>query len=129
MTLPDFSEFGIGWNRVHLLKSEQQRLDREFGQARQRLQALDSNIDLNQFFFTRLIIEDDNSVTAELNKPYAILLSPHVIQAASRHVTTTATATHRVARTAPETKKPRRPSGRRGLNYEQMVAPGGLEPP
>lgn len=140
---------------VYLLKSEQQRLDRELGQARQRLQALDSNIDttranlasaldyaanahkayagagpktrrnLNQFFFTRLIIEDDNSVTAELNEPYAIRLSPHVIQAATRHhATTAATATPRVARTAPGTKKPRRPSGRRGLNYEQMVGVG-----
>jgi site-specific DNA recombinase len=145
---------------VHLLKSEQQRLDRELGQARQRLQALDSDIDttranlttaldyasnaykaytgsgprnrrhLNQFFFTRLIVEDDNSITAELNEPYAILLSPHVIQAATRHHATMASrATPRVARTASGTKKPRRPSGpRRGLNYEVMVGGTGLEP-
>ena len=143
---------------VHLLKSEQQRLDRELAQARQRLQSLDSNIDttranlkgaldyaanaykayaaagpktrrdLNQFFFTRLTVEDDNSVTAELNEPYAILLSPHVIQAARHHATTAATPTPRAARTPTGTKKPRRPSGRRGLNYEQMVGGTGLEP-
>jgi len=30
------------------------------------------------------IVEDDNSVTSELNERYAILLSPHVIQAAMK---------------------------------------------
>ena len=128
------------------------------GAVRQRLEALNSNIDttranlataldyaanayeayagavprvrreLNQFFFTRLIVEDDNSVTAELNEPYAILLSPHVIKAATRHAKTAATATPRVARTTSGTNKPRRPSGRRGLNYELMVGGTGLEP-
>lgn len=69
-----------------------------------------------------VVIEDDNSVTAELNEPYAILLSPHVIKAAARHHATTAhTATPIVARTTSGTNKPRRPSGRRGLNYEVMV--------
>ncbi len=143
---------------VHLLKSEQHRLDRELGQARHRLEALEGDIDttranlataldyavnadkayasagpstrreLNQFFFTRLIVEDDNSVTAKLNEPYAILLSPAVIKAAQHQATTTNTAGPRVTRAASGTNKPRRPSGRRGLNYEVLVGGTGLEP-
>jgi len=31
--------------------------------------------ELNQFFFNRLIVEDDNSITAELNEPFATLLA------------------------------------------------------
>ena len=38
------------------------------------------------------------------------------------------TATPKITRTTPGTNKPRRPSGRRGLNYEVMVGPPGLEP-
>lgn len=144
---------------VSLLKSEQQRLGRELGQVRQRLEALEGDIDttranlagaldyaanaykayasagprvrreLNQVFFTRLIVGDDNGVTAELNDPYAILLSPGVIQAARRNASTAhAAATPRVTRTTSGTNKPRRPSGRRGLNYEIMVGGTGLEP-
>jgi hypothetical protein len=81
----------------------------------------------NQFFFTRLIIEDDDSVTAELTEPYAILLSSPVIQAATRHHGTKMDTT-RVVRTGSGTRKPRRPEGRRGLNYDVMVGGTGLEP-
>jgi site-specific DNA recombinase len=137
---------------VDLLRSEQQRLGTELVQVEERLQALEGNIEstranlataldyaanahkaylgagpkvrrqLNQFFFTRLIVEDDDSVKADLNQLYTILLGPQVIQAATGKERPT------TAPTAPGNKKPRRPLGRRGLNYEVMVGGTGLEP-
>jgi len=132
---------------VQLLKTEQDRLELEIGQAQQRLDALEGDIDatcanlataldyasdahrayarstprnrrqFNQFFFKRLVIEDDDSIAAELNEPYAIILSVPVIRAAAqRHARAVAKS------------KPRRPSSRRGLNYELMVGGTGLEP-
>jgi site-specific DNA recombinase len=141
---------------VHLLKSEQDRLEHEIGQTAQRLEALDANIDatrsnlagaldfaangykaytrsgpkhrreLNQFLFKRLIVENDNTITAELNELFAILLSPQIANAATSR--TPATARRHPTKRDPGTNKPRRPVSRRGLNYELMVGGTGLEP-
>ena len=89
---------------------------------RQRLEALDGDIDR-----TRANLATALNYAANAYEAYAILLSPHVIKAVTRHATTAATATPRVARTTSGTNKPRRPSGRRGLNYELMVGGTGLE--
>ena len=51
---------------VHLLKSEQQRLGRELGHVRQRLEALDGNIDT-----TRANLATALDYAANAHKAYA----------------------------------------------------------
>ena len=84
--------------------------------------------ELNQFFFTRPSSKTTTASRQNSTSPTPSCSVPTFIKAVTRHATTAHAATPRVARTTSGTNKPRRPSGRRGLNYELMVGGAGLEP-
>ena len=70
----------------------------------------------------------DDSIRAELNEPYAILLSNEVREAVATRPTGRRTTRHLATAQRPNTKTPQRPSGRQGVNYEVMVGAPGIEP-
>jgi site-specific DNA recombinase len=99
---------------------------------------------LNQALFTRIKIDDQGEVTAELAEPFNILLSPEVRGLAkARRTSETPAERHQPNWDAWERSfneegahdlvgasgTSRRPSGGRGLTYDTLVAPGGVEPP
>ena len=157
---------------IDLLKTEQDRIRGQLSHIRERLAATDSRhalietnlhqaLDLtantraayvtaphkvrrqfNQVFFTRLYIEDDNSVRSDLAQPFDILLSDELGSLAKKLPSDPAPAeTDWSVWEAPFNKdahkglppvgvgQARRPQRGRGLTNEVLVAPGGIEPP
>ena len=133
---------------LDLLKSEQERLGSELNYIEERLGVLELKFDvvethlkaslkfvgnlhtayleanqrirrqINQAIFERFLIADDGGITGQLRAPFALLL-----QASG-----TADQDGLVRLEAEVKEKPRGPLRPRGLSYEQMVDPVGLEP-
>ncbi len=98
---------------------------------------------LNQVLFTHIYIDEDGDISSQLAEPFKVLLSPEVRQLAAARAPQASSQTHEPDSGKWETSSTEegardlvasasgttRPLRGRGLNYETMVAPGGVEPP
>jgi hypothetical protein len=89
---------------------------------------------LNQAFFKKLLVFDDQQVQAELAEPYDMLLNPTLRARAAGLIEGEVREVERddavpLADKSARKGKPRRAEGRRGFNNETLVGAGGFEPP
>ena len=157
---------------VDLLKDEQRRIQSALDKIEHRLQStslehdrIDVNLrnalalvtdaqasyqqsadpvrrQLNQALFTRIEVDDDGEVRAELAEPFGILLSDEtraLVASPAGHTAETcpevdwdeweASWNEEGAHNDVDAFQIDRPSRGRGLSYATLVAPGGIEPP
>jgi site-specific DNA recombinase len=97
---------------------------------------------LNQALFSKICIDNDGDVSSNLAEPFNVILSPQVRRLATSSVQESSEArepdwqvleasfnkedAHDLVVSASGSTRPARG---RGLNYESLVAPGGVEPP